>query len=672
MTDVLAAPGEVATAAYPHLFSPITVGGMRLKNRIVMSPMETKLCHADGSVSRELIAYYRERALGGVAMVVVEYTCVDPIDGFSTGVPQLRLDSPWYKPGHARLALAVQQAGARACVQLSHAGRQSTEKVLGLQPIAPSATHLKMFNTTPRAMDEDDIQRVIKSFAKAAALAVECGYDAVMLHGAHGYLLSQFMSPLVNRRDDAWGGDRDRRMRFPLEVIKAVRAAIGSIPLFYRMSVSDFLDGGLTVEDSEVITPHMIAAGVDCIDISIASLDRHDLLVEGMGMAEGWRLPMAERIRKASGRPVQTAGVIRWPAMAEAAIRDGQTDIISLGRALLADPLWPQKARAGQDDQIRPCTSCNWCTLSIRRGRGVACAENPRCARELDPPIGRFGQKRDAVVVGAGPAGMAAALMLDKAGYRVELFERREALGGGLTVSAAPPNKEKLYWYRDYLVRRIGESDITVSIGAEADVEALAARKPAVVIVATGGALRPLQGCVVDGPVFAATEILTGEWPIPQSSPASPVVVYGGGETGAETADFLAQAGVDVVLITRSARAQLARNAEARHREALLKRIAASDRIRVVEHAALTRVGDGFVEWRDQAGAEVAQPAAMVLLAHGFEPVPHLAEALQARGVDAHPIGDARTVARIGEAVHDAYAVVQALEARAAGDGLGC
>jgi 2,4-dienoyl-CoA reductase-like NADH-dependent reductase (Old Yellow Enzyme family)/thioredoxin reductase len=663
----------MAQAAYPHLFSPITIGGMTLKNRVVMSPMETKLCHADGSVSREQIAYYRERALGGVSMVVVEYTCVDPLDGFSTGVPQLRLDTANYKPGHARLALAIQQAGAKACLQLSHAGRQSTAKMLGgVQPIAPSAVHLKMFNTTPRAAEEADIQRIIASFARAAGLAVECGYDAVMLHGAHGYLLSQFMSPLVNLRDDAWGGDLERRMRFPLQVIKAVRVAIGRAPLLYRMSVSDFLEGGLTVEDSEKITPHMVAAGVDAIDISIASLDRHDLLVEGMVMEEGWRLPMARRIRQACGRPVQTAGVIRWPAMAERAIADGDTDIISLGRALLADPQWALKAREGRDDEIRPCTSCNWCTLSIRRGRGVACAENPRCARELDRPISRFGAGRPAVVVGGGPAGMAAALMLDQAGWAVELIERGERLGGGLTVSAAPPNKDKLYWYRDYLVRRVQASGIKVVTGARADAQAIAAREPVVVIVATGAVLRPLNGCRVEGPTLPATEMLTGELPVPETTPDLPVVIYGGGETGAETADFLAQAGAHVVLVTRSEAAVLARNAEARHREHLLRRIRESDLIRVAAETRLVRVGVGEVELAGHDGGTMVQPAAAVLLAHGFDPVADLTGQLTALGVLAFAIGDARKVARIGEAVHDAYAAIQALEARAIGEPLAC
>ena len=181
---------------------------MQMRNRIAMAPMESHLGNADGSVSRETIAYYRERALGGVGLVVVEYTCIDGLDGFSSAVPQLRLDTPFYRSGHAKLAAAIQSAGARACVQLSHAGRQTREAVIGRQPVAPSAIGLNRPGAAPpRALDIAEIERIIGRYANAAALAMQSGYDAVMLHGAHGYLLHQFLSPLVNQRDDEWGGD---------------------------------------------------------------------------------------------------------------------------------------------------------------------------------------------------------------------------------------------------------------------------------------------------------------------------------------------------------------------------------------------------------------------------------------------------------------------------------
>ncbi|WP_044560203.1 FAD-dependent oxidoreductase [Azospirillum sp. B4] len=649
---------------YPNLFSSFSIRNLQLKNRLMMAPMESHLGNADGSVSPELIAYYRERALGGVGMVVVEFTCVDGRDGFSSLAPQLRLDTPFFRTGHGKLAAAIQSAGARACVQLSHAGRQSRESVIGRQPVAPSAVPLKSpyLNATPRALEAHEMERLIQRYAAAAAMAVQAGYDAVMLHGAHGYLLQQFLSPLVNQRNDEWGGDFERRLRFPLEVIRAVRDAIGDRPLLYRLSVSDFIEGGLTVEDSERIAPRLCEAGVDAIDISCGSLDRVDVIVEPMSVPEGWRLPMARRIRKATGKPVICAGVIRRPDAAEAAIAQGDTDIISLGRALLADPLWPKKAQAGKADDIRPCTSCNWCIKETGGNRGVGCAENPRCGHETDPLIDRFGQGHRAAVVGAGPGGITAALLLDQAGFQVTLYEKRAALGGNLVSSATPPGKEKLFWYRDFLLRRLAASGVTVRTGTAVTADQLRNDQPAVIVLANGSrqAPLPLEGSkgLSTGPAF---EVLLGEGHLPQSSADRPIVIYGGGETGTETAEHLAKLGQHVLLVSRSGAQFLARNAEPLYRMHLLKRLHANTAIRILDHTRLTAVEDDHVMLKTGDAEPRPQPASAVLLAHGLVPDTALADALADVPVPVIRIGDARTVARIGEAVRDAYRGVQDL-----------
>lgn len=649
--------------SFDQMFSPITIRGMRVKNRIAMAPMESHLGNADGSVSKEAIAYYRERALGGVGLVVVEYTCVDGHDGFSSMAPQLRLDSPFYRSGHGKLAAAIKSGGARACVQLSHAGRQSREAVIGRQPVSSSAVPLKSFylNAVPRALEEEEIRRIIQSYAAAAALAVQSGYDAVMLHGAHGYLLQQFMSPLVNERDDAWGGDFERRLAFPLAVVRAVRAAIGETPLLYRMSVDDFIDGGLTIEDSEIIAPRLCEAGVDAIDISCGSLDKVDVIVEPMSVAEGWRLPMARRIRAATGKPVICAGVIRRPEMAEAAIAAGDTDMISLGRALLADPMWPIKARSGRGDDIRLCTSCNWCIKETGSNRGVGCAENPRCGHETDPPIDGFGEGRRAAVIGGGPGGMAAALMLEQAGFAVTLFERRATLGGNLVTSATPPGKEKLFWYHEFLLRRMARSRIAVRSGVTADASAVLATDPDAVVLASGSRPAPLALSGAGGlMVRPAFEVLLGDVILPESTPDRPILIYGGGETGTETAQYLSERGHHVLLVTRSGRQFLARNAEALYRMHLLRKLEEDAAIRVIDHTQLSGVGADHVVLRDDRG-EHAQPATAVLLAHGLVPDDRLADALADSGVPVIRIGDAAQVARIGEAVRDAYQTVQDL-----------
>ena len=656
--------------SYPTLFSPIDIGTIRLKNRIVMAPMESHMGNADGSVSRESIAYYRERALGGVGMVIVEFTCVDGLDGFSGMAPQLRLDTPFYRASHAKLASAIKLAGAKACVQLSHAGRQSHPDVVGRHPLTPSSVPLSRYPraTVPRALEEHEIERIIASYARAAGLAMSAGYDAVMLHGAHGYLLSQFLSPLANQRDDAWGGDLERRMRFPIAVIKAVRAAIGDRPLLYRMTVSDFLEGGTTVEDSERVAPRLCEAGVDAIDISCGSLDRIDVILEPMSIPEGVRLPMARRIREATGKPVICAGVMRHPDKAEAAILDGDTDVISLGRALLADPFWAAKAKAGRADDIRPCTSCNWCIMELGANRSVGCAENPRTGHETDLPIEPFGRGRRAAVVGAGPGGMAAALLLDQAGFEVDLYEKRASLGGNLITSATPPGKDKLFWYHDYLKRRLDRSRVRVHLGVEADAETVVAGRPDAVIIATGARLAPLD---LEGPgglpVAPAYAVLLGDVEPPRGTAERPIVIFGGGETGAETADFLAERGHRVKLVTRSPADRIARNAEPLYRQHVLARLRENPSIEIVENTRVTTVGAERLILLGPEGERHEQAASCLLLAHGLAPNDDLVDQLAGAVPAVVAIGDSHRVARIGEAVNDAYRAVQGLARSLAG-----
>lgn len=649
---------------YPRLFEPFQIGNMQLKNRIAMAPMETHLGDPDGAVNEDVIAYYSERARGGVGLVMVEFTCVDGRDGFSSNVPQLRLDNDRFKVGHARLASAIQRGGAKAVVQISHAGRQTKESVIGTTPVSSSAVPLNSIymNAVPRALEDHEIRRIIASYANTARLAMLAGYDGVMLHGAHGYLLQQFLSPLVNKRDDEWGGDFERRMRFPLEVIKAVKAQLGDKPLLYRMSVLDGLDGGLTIEDSEIIAPRLCGAGVDAIDISWGSLDRADIILEPMSVPEGDRLPYARRIREATGKPVICAGVMRWPDKCEQAVIDGNTDIVSLGRALLADPMWPIKARRGQVEDIRPCTSCNWCIRELAASRSVVCAENPRCGKERDPEIGRYGVGLRASVIGAGPGGMAAALMLDQAGFEVTLYEMRHRLGGNLITSAIPPGKDKLFWYHEFLVRRIEKSNVRVKTDTCADADMLRAARPDAVIVATGSHPAPLD---LEGwgdlPTAPAYQALIDEVTLPPSSFERPIVIYGGGETGTETAEHLAKSGHHILLVTRSDARFLARNAEALYRIHLLQRLRVNDSIRVLDHTKLHSIGGDHVTLVARDGMVFEQPASAILLAHGLAPNTELADALSTVAIPVIPIGDAARVARIGEAVRDAYLAVQDL-----------
>jgi len=657
-----------ASAAYPHLFTPLRLRGVELPNRLVMAPMSTELGGLEGEVTPAMIAFYRERALGGMGLIIVEYTCVDPDTGRAHEY-QLHLDDRKNLDGHRRLVRAVHDAGAKIFMQIQHCGQYANRKVLpGGMPVGPSDIFSKRDpdKMVCRGLTSEEVVRLAESFGNTAALAVEAGYDGVELHGAHGYLLTQFMSPLGNKRDDEWGGDAERRLAFPLAVIRSVRRNLGDLPLVYRLSADEFRPGGLTIDDMETISPRLVEAGADALHVSMGwgVGTAFEKVVEPMSTPEGWRIPYAARIRKATGVPVIAVGQIRWPETGEKALADGDADLIALGRPMLTDPEWANKAKAGRRDLIRPCTSCNWC-ISPHPGRvQVGCAENPRTGTELDPPIpADMGKGKRAVVVGAGPGGASAALLLQQSGFETHIFEARDFTGGGIIASATPPGKEKLFWYSDYLSNRLAESKVVRHFGKRAELEDILALKPDVAILAAGTRRidLPIEG--LDDPmVMDAYDLLMRERELGLVE-GQHAVVYGGGETGCETAEFCAHHGVRVTLVSRSPVDKLARSAEWVYRMGLLRRLHENPLITIADNSHIRSVGNGQVTIEtDDITHEIEGDR--LLLAQGRRSADELFEGLASAGVAVSVVGDSRQVGRIGDAVHMSYRAVQALSAQ--------
>jgi len=653
---------------YPNLFSPFKIGNLTLRNRTVMAPMSTNLSAPDGSVTPAQVAFYRARAEGGVGMITVEFCCVDAATGRSEH-RQLTFESETHVYGHQRLVEAIKDAGAAACLQLQHGGQGAIRHLLadGIA-VAPSdiPSSKDPSRLSTRALTVPEIEHLIECFGRTAELGVKAGYDAFELHGAHGYLLTSFLSPMGNRRDDAWGGDEERRLNFPRRVIERVKAAIGDRPLIYRFSADEFSEKGLSIEDMVRIAPKLAAAGADVLHVSIGTgWTGMDKVIEPMSMPEGWRLPYAKRIRAAVNVPVIGVGQIRWPATAERAIEQGDADLIALGRPLLADPEWVNKSGKGDEAAIRPCTSCNYC-VAVHAGvyGTIGCAENPRTGHEMDaiPDAGNLRGAR-AVVIGGGPGGMAAALMLEQAGFKPELYESRSTLGGGLIASAAPPFKEKLTWYQNYLEDRIAKSSIKVMLNTRVGMEQITRDKPAIVVMASGArAVRmPIEG-IDSSIVHDAYELLMGDTSVLPPPGNLPVVVYGGGETGCETAEYLAERGYTVLLVSRSPAGQLARSAEIVYRGVLRKRLAGNERVRIIDNSNIVSISeDGDVGLQSRDGAISSERASCVLIAQGRKPDTEMAELLLASGVPVVAIGDARRGGRIGDAVNQAYTAVVAL-----------
>lgn len=658
----------MAALRYPTLFSPFKLGSVTLRNRTVMAPMSTNLGSDEGAVTPRQIAFYRARAEGGIGMVIVEFCCVQRSTGRSEH-RQLSLETRAHLDGHLRLVEAIKSAGAVACLQLQHGGpgvkRELVENGVAVGPTDVRSRH-NPDKLTARALSDAEIEHLIECFGKTAELGVEAGYEAFELHGAHGYLLTSFLTPYYNHRDDAWGGDEERRLNFPRRVIQRVKQAIGNRPLIYRVSAEEFTPKGLSIEDMERIAPKLVAAGADALHVSIGlGATSFDKIIEPMSMPEGWRIPYAGRIRRTVDVPVITVGQIRWPATAEKALTDNEADLIAFGRPLLADPEWANKALRGEEDTIRPCTSCNYCVLlGLDPNGAIGCAENPRTGHELDAiPDAGPARGKGAVVIGGGPGGMAAALMLDQAGFKTQLYEARASLGGGLIASAAPPFKDKLTWYQDYLERQLSKSGVTVKLGTNVDIPTLAAEKPAVVLVATGGrAVRvPIEGvdCNI---VHDAYEVLMGNDTVLPPPSDLPAVVYGGGETGCETAEYLGERGYNVVLVSRSAATQLARSAEMVYRGVLRKRLAENDKISIADNSTILSITpDGTVTLEKKDGSRSEIKAAYVLIAQGRKPDTGFIKALADAGLPYTVVGDARHGGRIGDAVNGAYAAVTAV-----------
>lgn len=659
----------MTSLSYPHLFEPLRMRSLVIPNRIVMAPMSTNLASHEGNVTAQQIAFYQARAEGGTGMIIVEFCCVDGATGRSEH-RQLTLESMSQLAGHQRLVEAITAAGSVACLQLQHGGQGAKRELIqGGIALAPSdiPSRRDPSRLIARAMTEAEIERVIEDFGRCAELAMQAGYQAIELHGAHGYLLTSFLSPFSNHREDRWGGDEERRLSFARRVIARVRQAIGDRPLIYRLSADEFTPDGLGIEDMVRIAPKLVSAGLDALHVSIGlGWTSFDKVVEPMSMPEGWRLPYARRIRQAVDVPVISVGQIRWPQTAERALADGDADMIALGRPLLADPQWANKAREGDDKAIRPCTSCNYCvSMSSGADGRIGCAENPRCGRELDalPDAGpRRGER--AIVVGGGPGGMAAALMLEQAGFATELYEKRTRLGGGLIASAAPPFKEKLDWYREYLTHQLSRSQVKVQLNTLAGLNAVIGEPPAVVMLANGGITRrfEIEGCDTDI-VRDAYELLMGEGPaLPAPDGIRQIMVYGGGETGCEAAELLLERGHRVVLVSRSPRQQLARSAEPIYRSVLLKRLLGNPRLNILERHHIQRIeGTGDVQLLDAQGAVHCVHTAGVVIAQGRLPDDRLMKQLLTAGVPFAAIGDARQGGRIGDAVQDAYEAVLGL-----------
>ena len=635
---------------YPKLFSPIKVGKITFKNRIFSAPNMMSSITPAGYATDYMIGYYEAKAKGGCAQVTIGDTPVD--EEHAPTVPRHPVLAEPNLPWLSELAKVIRQHGAVSSIELNHGGLTSSPEITGNNPIGPSG-FIRLDGVPVQEMDEVMIERVADNFARAAALVKTAGFDMCMLHGAHGWLLDQFLSPYFNRRKDDYGGDLQNRARFPLMVIDRVRSTVGADYLIEYRIGPELIEGGLSIE--EVIAfIKMVEDRIDMVHVS-AGLDtirRYAVMTHPtIFLPHGCNVRYAAEVKKAVKIPVITVGAITTPELAEQIIAEGKADIVAMTRAIIADPELPNKARAGKGDEIIHCLRCLDCLAVMQETKHFACAVNPHTGREfrLDATIKPAGKAVKVLVVGGGPGGMQAAITAAERGHQVTLAEKTEALGGVLKFADYDTLKKDLRLFKDYLVGMIAKSGVKVLLNTEATADFVKAFAPDALIVAAGSTPVVPEIAGIDNPwvrhalaAYRDTDKLRDK-----------IVIIGGGTAGCETALFLAEMGKDttVVEITDT----LASDANWMHKEGMMQLIAEKG-VAVHTGSTCTEITEKGVKTLGKDGKEQFIEADSVIYAVGMRPCSDIVEELRELDIGYFtPVGDCVRAQKVSGAIFAAY-----------------
>lgn len=625
--------------SFPNLFEPISIGNMQLKNRAVMAPMATHFAGPDGAVTKRLIDYYVERARGGVGLIVTEsnYVHIRGRGGFN----RMGLYDDSLLDGHTDLAHAIHAQGARVCVQIHHAGRSANRAAIGEMPMAPTATD------AAREMTLGDIEEVKRSFALAAGRAKKAGFDAVQVHGAHGYLINQFLSPASNKRKDGYGGSDEARMRFLLEVVESVRNAVGKdFPVLVRLTGEEYQEGGYGLDFILGVCRSLEEAGVVSIDLSGSMADTPDKpgALPGMDHPACPLVPYAQAVKKVVGIPIGAVGRIYKPQLAEQVLQEGRADLIYLGRSLIADAYWVRKAQEGRQDEIRHCIACGRCIDElIVEGGQVKCTVNPELGREAEMRLTLAKTKKKVLVVGGGPAGMEAALVAAKRGHSVTICEQRDKLGGMVLFGCVDSHTRPVLDVAEHLTGEIARAGVKVETNKKVTAADVKSHAPDVLIVATGA-----KSVIPDIPgadranVCTTIDILSG-----RVQAGDDVVIIGGGLVGGEVAEFLAEKGKRPVIVKKSH--QFTDKPSYYFTRMLVWRLNQKG-VRVIGGADVLSIEQGAVRI-SRFGHEETLKADTVVIAKGMQPDRDLLNELAPGGLETYAVGDCEQPKRIMEAL---------------------
>ena len=577
--------------SYDMLFSPMKIGNVEIKNRIIMAPMCMGFGQYNGCATETMMDYYEERAKGGVGLIFTEITRINDITGASS-FGQLGMSHDYQIPALREMAGRIHKHNCKIMVELHHPGRQNLGLMIGTVPIcnigsklmgnlytkiltqavipqgkklqdkhivprtvAPSkCERSKMSDSVNRELSVNEIKRIICQFIEGAVRVKKAGCDGVELHAAHGYLIQQFLSPNTNKRTDQYGGSLENRMRFLLEIIDGIRSNCGKdFPIVVRLTVDEMYSEigqngkGYNLEEGIKMAKILSDKGIDAIDVSSAAYDTFNYWLEPTSFTPGWRKYLASEVKKVVDIPVIAANLIRSPKQAEMQLEEGTQDFISLGRPLIADPHWPNKVKSGNENLIKRCVCCLYCFESMMKGAYKYthgnCSVNPFVGRE-NVSLKQNGNGRKVLIIGAGCAGLTAAELLSKRGFDVTVLEKESKQGGQLNLASKPPHKEKINWVCEDLLSNAINSGAKVLFDIKAYKNIIASYSPEFVITATGGnAIHPKS---FNGDnVVTVTQVLNGSIDISNKK----VAVIGSGMTGLETSELLVSKGNKVTVV---------------------------------------------------------------------------------------------------------------------------
>jgi 2,4-dienoyl-CoA reductase-like NADH-dependent reductase (Old Yellow Enzyme family)/thioredoxin reductase len=639
---------------FKRLFEPGMIGKVRIRNRIILSPMEKNYANRDGSVTQRYIDYLVAISRGGVGLILVESTYVDPRG--KGRICQLGAYDDKLIPGLKKMAEAVHQYGAKIGLELVFTGRQTSANMTGFQPMAPSPVPcLVVGGDLPREMTIAEIKEMVQKFAEAARRSKEAGFDLVELHGGHGYLLAQFLSPFSNKRVDEYGGTFEKRMRFPLEVVKAVRDTVGEdFPIAFRLSADEYIDGGLTLGETKPFAKRLEEESINLIDVSAGLYESGFMTTQPMDIPLGCNVPAAEEIKSVVNISVSVVGRINDPVFADKILSDGRSDFVTLGRALHADPEFPKKAQEGRMEDICMCIACGQgCTDFLGAGLPICCVLNPTVGREREFELKRAPKRKRVLVVGGGPGGMETARVAALRGHEVLLYEKGKELGGQIRYACKALFRSEMEQVIRYFSNQLKKAGVKINLGQEADREMIYRMKADAVVLATGSTpyWPPTPG-VEKGHVYTYWDIF-GK----RVNPGKKVVVIGGNLIGCELAEYISDKGGQVILIEPTE--VLCQDAGGRLRGLLIDRLEKDQKIDKRIKTNVEKINDTSILVQKAGGVEEIEGVDMVILSLGGASNNSLGDELkrESKVSELYEVGDCVMPRKMTEAIYEGFVV---------------